>query len=100
MGLFLRDYEAAGGREINPDDINFRQKITFSTSIIFLSSFVFEIIMDLKETAEITEREGSRVFYSVATGDCILCTYSLISNPVKPLMQFGCPFLCCFLSPV
>lgn len=46
----------SGGGEINPDDINFTQKITFSTSIIFLSSFVFEIIMDLKETAEITER--------------------------------------------
>ena len=59
MGLFLRDYEAAGSRdtgEINPDDINFTQKITFSTSVIFLLSFVFEIIMDLKETAAIIER--------------------------------------------
>lgn len=56
MGLFLRDYEAAGSREINPDDINCRQNHFLNQHHLFVK-FCFEIIMDLKETAR-DNREG------------------------------------------
>ena len=105
MGLFLRDYEAAAGRaELRwwwnqPRWHKLYTKNHFLNQHHLFVKFCFWNNYGLKGNCR-DNREGPCVFYSVAMGDCIFCTYSLISNPVKPLMQFGCPFLCCFLSPM